>query len=120
MPPVNAEREMPVPFDVMVPDMVVAHMVVPARMMPAPATAAAFHFNDRLVEIIRIALRSPAGGGTALAGVASSSAPAASAGIMIVLTACFLLDRRPWPKLSARAMNGSKTAMRRLHSGCAK
>jgi hypothetical protein len=64
--PVNAEREMPVPLDVVVPDMVVPHMVVPhvmmmpARVMPVSAMAAALHFDERFVEIIRIALGSTA------------------------------------------------------------
>ena len=60
MTPVNAECEMPVPLDVMVPDMVVAHVMMPARMMPVPAMAAAFHLDERFVEIIRIALGSTA------------------------------------------------------------
>ena len=59
MAPVNAERKMPVPLDVMVPDMVVSHVMMPARVMPVSAMAA-FHFDERFVEIIRIALGSTA------------------------------------------------------------
>ena len=53
---------MPVVLDVVAPDMVMPHVMVPARMMPMPTTAAAFHLDDRLAEVIRIALRSPADG----------------------------------------------------------
>ena len=49
MAPVNAECEMPVPLEMVMPHMV---DMSTRMMMPVPAMAAAPHFDERLVEIV--------------------------------------------------------------------